>query len=366
MLSNVTKSADVLRGETQWQDLWAEVEKEHPVKGLPGPRVLQSASATALEDLDTPGSRRAPTTRSPRTCACCLHRLLSLTLSPLSSFADQIMVGKVMNEQERREELERLAHIRQQRNNFDLSESAKTLKNRRSNLSSAERKSIRERLTRRSAYSKPKPKSEVGLGFVLKESAKRPGERLPWSPDGQPSLGAPKRVDGAWVPQTVASGLAPRPKSKAVISPPGAVAKTARQLARGENFQGLTRQEWFNEEWHTSLPYRPAAQTKPWEELDGFSKSTRTLERRKLNPFLDINSFTGNKHSALAQFDSHAHVRPLDNKGNLGAKPVQDWKESLREDFARDDDNHSSNAHDANLDALRKAMGGTDFFSDIE
>ena len=43
MLSNVTKSADVLRGETQWQDLWAEVEKEHPVKGLPGPRVLQSA-----------------------------------------------------------------------------------------------------------------------------------------------------------------------------------------------------------------------------------------------------------------------------------------------------------------------------------
>ena len=63
---------------------------------------------------------------------------------------------------------------------------------------------------------------------------------------------------------------------------------------------------------------------------------------------------------------THAHVRPLDNKGNLGAHPVQVWKESLREDFARDDDNFSSNAHDAHLDQLRVAMGGTDFFSDIE
>ena len=52
--------------------------------------------------------------------------------------------------------------------------------------------------------------------------------------------------------------------------------------------------------------------------------------------------------------------------GALGARPVQMWKETLREDFARDDDNYSSGAHDANLDQLRKAMGGTDFFSDIE
>ena len=89
MLSNVTKTADVLRGDTQWQDLWAEVEKEHPVKGLPGPRVLQK----------------------------------------------EIMIGKTLNEKERREELERLAHIRQQRMNFYQSESTKTLKNRRSNMS---------------------------------------------------------------------------------------------------------------------------------------------------------------------------------------------------------------------------------------
>ena len=98
----------------------------------------------------------------------------------------------------------------------------------------------------------------------------------------------------------------------------------------------------------------------------GFAMSTRTLERRKMDPFADINSFTGNMQSAKAQFASHAHVRPLDNKGALGARPVQQWKETLREDFARDDDNFSSNAHDANLDALRTAMGGNDFFSDID
>ena len=48
MLSNVTKSADVLRGATEMQDLWVEVEKETPVKGLPGqrPRASRSYYAT--------------------------------------------------------------------------------------------------------------------------------------------------------------------------------------------------------------------------------------------------------------------------------------------------------------------------------
>ena len=125
-------------------------------------------------------------------------------------------------------------------------------------------------------------------------------------------------------------------------------------------------QDFYQSDWRPSFTYRPAKQDKPWENLEGFANSTRTLERRKMDPFADINSFTGNKHSAKAQFNSHAHVRPPDNKGALGARPVQMWKETLREDFARDDDNHSSGAHDANLDMLRKAMGGTDFFSDIE
>ena len=45
MLSNVSKTADILRGNTQMQDLWLEVEKEnagwHP--GRPPPKQIQSA-----------------------------------------------------------------------------------------------------------------------------------------------------------------------------------------------------------------------------------------------------------------------------------------------------------------------------------
>ena len=85
-----------------------------------------------------------------------------------------------------------------------------------------------------------------------------------------------------------------------------------------------------------------------------------------MDPFMDINSYQGNAQSAKATLDHSAHVRPLDVKGNLGARPIQKWKETLREDFANDNDNYSSGQHDAMLEALRKAMGGTDFFSDIE
>ena len=54
-----------------------------------------------------------------------------------------------------------------------------------------------------------------------------------------------------------------------------------------------------------------------WQNLDGFPQSTVTLEQRKLNPFCDINSFVGG-------------TRILDAKGQLGARPVQQWKEMLR------------------------------------
>ena len=82
-----------------------------------------------------------------------------------------------------------------------------------------------------------------------------------------------------------------------------------------------------------------------------------------MNPFVDIQSFNGAGRAT-------GYVRPLDVKGQLGARAVQQWKESLREDFARDDDNYSSNAHDASMDALRAALGaGTTFsksFSEIQ
>ena len=291
MLSNVTKSADVLRGATEMQDLWVEVEKETPVKGLTGPRVLQN----------------------------------------------HIMYGKVLNEKEKRDELERLAHVRQQKINWYTSESAKKLKARKSDMPASERKSIRDRLTKRPVHNAPVPKSPTNLGHVLATGAMSPS-----SPHAKS-------------PQT--------PKSRALVSSPGTEVKGTRQ--RGPKFEGLTMTDFYSQDWKPSFTYRPAEQDKPWENVEGFAQSTRTLERRKMDPYLDINSFQGNKMSAKAQFAANGFVRPLDVKGNLGAAPVQKWKETLREDFARDADNFSSNAHDANLDQMRQLLANTSMDSTL-
>lgn len=297
MLSNVTKSADVLRGATEMQDLWCEVEKMTPVGSLKGPRQMTNA----------------------------------------------IMNGYIMNEQEKRDELELTMRRKQQKNNFYMSESAKKLKNRKTDMPASERKAIQNRLASRPAHAQPRPKSPTGLGHVLATGEESPGRAA--------SVRATSKT----------------PNSRAAVSSPGTVVKTSRTKSRGSRFEGLTMQDFYQSDWRPSFTYRPAKQDKPWENVEGFAMSTRTLERRKMDPFADINSFTGNYHSAKSTLAAGgAHVRPLDNKGALGARPVQMWKETLREDFARDDDNFSSNAHDANLDALRKAMGGTDFFSDIE
>lgn len=282
MLSNVTKSADCLRGNTELQDLWEVVEKERPHKGRPPPRVLQ----------------------------------------------DHIMIGKVMNEEERRWTLERLAHERQQRTNFYLSPQTQNMRRRKSRVPLTERKETQSRLFR--SHSPPRPKSRTNLGFVAKD-----GTPVPHSPLGSPS---PKVT----------------PKSKAKVSPATVEApKTASR--RGQpRFEGLTRRDWLNDDWKPTLPYRPAHQPQPWEHVEGFAASTRTLERRKLNPNLDINSFQANKASAAA-LHMEAWVRPIE--ASSAVKGCQAWKETLREDFARDDDNYSSNAHDAGLDMLRKAMG---------
>jgi hypothetical protein len=293
MLSNVTKSADVLRGATEMQDLWAEVEKETPVQGLLGPRVLQN----------------------------------------------HIMYGKVLDEKEKRDELERLAHVRQQKINFYTSESAAKLKARKSDMPASERKAIRDRLTKRPAHDKPRPKSATNMGHVMAT-----GDATPASP-------------GSASPTT--------PKSRAMISSPGTEVKSSRMRSRPK-FEGLTMRDFYVQDWRPSFTYRPAKQESPWENVEGFAQSTRTLERRKMNPYLDINSFQGNIHSAKQQFNAHGWVRQLDNKGNLGAAPVQQWKETLREDFASDADNFSSNAHDANLDAMRTLLANTSILTDLE
>ena len=289
MLSNVSKSADVLRGATEYQDLWADVEKETAVAGLKGPRVLKNA----------------------------------------------IMNGLMQQEEEERQVKERNSKLRRQHNNFYMSPGQEeALRARKSRMSNSERKDCMSRLAKRPEHTVVKPKSPTGLGHVCDD-----GSLAPSSPERSPKK----------VPKSKGGGEA--------ISTPGTIVRTTKQRARGK-FEGLTAREFLNKEWTPAFPYRPAEhESGPWKSLDGFAMSTRTLERRKLNPFLDINAYQGNKYSAKAQFASHAHVRPIDVKGQLGARAIQQWKETLREDFARDDDNFSSNAHDANLDALRAALG---------
>lgn len=293
MLANLSKSADVLRGATEMQDLWVEVEKETPPnKGLPPPRQLQA----------------------------------------------HIMVGKILDEKEKRDTMERLAHERQQRINFYQSDSAKKLKNRKSEMPAAERKAVRERLTKRPAHEQPRSKSATNLGHVLATGAMAPpmANREP-------------------------------PKSRAAVSPPGTLVKSEMQRSRKGEFEGLTMHDFYSADWKPAFEYRPAQQDHPWEHVEGFAQSTRTLERRKMDPYLDINSFTGNAQSAKAVgHAARGWVRPLDVKGNLGGGPVQKWKESLREDFARDDDNYSSNAHDANLDAIRTILANTSDHSTLQ
>ena len=136
MLSNVTKTADVLRGNTQMQDLWLEVEKEtsHWHKGLPPPKQLQNA----------------------------------------------LRIGKALNEKERQDALERLATMRQQKTNFYISESASKLMQAKSDMPKAERKTVRDRLYKptKTVANKLRPKSPTNLGHVLAT-----GEHAPSSPE---------------------------------------------------------------------------------------------------------------------------------------------------------------------------------------
>jgi hypothetical protein len=290
MLSNVTKTADCLKGNTQMQDLWIEVERETSSwhMGLPPPKQIQEAER----------------------------------------------LGRRLNEEERRAAFARLATIKQQRTNFYKSTNTQNLQMARTDMPASERKASRSRLYRRPEHKVVKPKSETNLGHKLDN-----GEHSPNSPNSP------------------VHQKSPAPKSRAAVIP-----ATVRPERSG--FRGLTKAEFANGDWRPSLEYKPAKQEKPWENVEGFAASTRTLERRKLDPFFDINSFTGNFQSASKFPGYGAHVRPLDCKGMLGAAAVQKWKMTLREDFANDNDNASSNLHDAMLDNLRKALAsGTGLYA---
>ena len=205
MISNVTKSADVLRGNTEWQDLWLEIEKMRPKEDLKGPRVLKN----------------------------------------------HIMEGKVRDEQEARYKLELLCHKRQQATNFYMSDSAKTLRARKTNMSAAERKKSRDRLCTPSRASPPRGKATTNVGHLMN--------------------------DGSASPSTPTESPKARPKSKAQISSPHTETRTSKQRSRGV-FEGLTMREFYNKDWAPSFEYRPADHTAevknglivrggPWKEV---------------------------------------------------------------------------------------------------
>jgi hypothetical protein len=83
-----------------------------------------------------------------------------------------------------------------------------------------------------------------------------------------------------------------------------------------------------------SVGYGPAyerrltVKTRPaWRHLvPGYIEETITGANRGLNPLMDVNSFGSSHHHPL----DGAKVRILDVKGELGARPVQRWKEMLR------------------------------------
>lgn len=72
-----------------------------------------------------------------------------------------------------------------------------------------------------------------------------------------------------------------------------------------------------------STPIQPPASKPAWVNLPGFPDNTFQEERRRMNPFADINSFSSRM--------GYVGQRPLDNKGALHAGPIQEWKEMLRE-----------------------------------
>ena len=69
-----------------------------------------------------------------------------------------------------------------------------------------------------------------------------------------------------------------------------------------------------------SIQARPA-----WRNVTGFPSTTSVSEHRKLNPFADVNSYSSTRHVLAGP-----GFRPLDCKGQNGARPVQQWKEMLR------------------------------------
>jgi len=267
------------------------------------------------------------------------------------------------NNDERYHTLERLTQraaestTRRAVHNHYRSETAANVAHGRTNMSKAERKKVLDRLVARPAHARPRCKSATNLGHVLASGVMCPWSRpdphtqtIPWSKAAvSPAACVTSSLDAAWPEEDAAcSARSTEGVESTSLDPPSVFQRSADGV-----FEGLTKNDFYNSDWTPSFEYKPARHSRPWDTCEGFSRTSRTFERRKMDPFSDINSYQGNAASTAEQFAARGHVRPLDAKGESGAGPVQFWKETLREDFSNDNDNYSSNLRDAMLDALR-------------
>ena len=101
-----------------------------------------------------------------------------------------------------------------------------------------------------------------------------------------------------------------------------------------------------------STPIQPPASKPAWVNLPGFPDNTFQEERRRMNPFADINSFSSRM--------GYVGQRPLDNKGALHAGPIQEWKEMLREGMYHRPSNTWTVRIQVEEAGGRAARGGTD------
>jgi hypothetical protein len=403
---------------SQTQDLWTETgfeqetdaRREARFRGMSNAGFHRAALSQLQQEFnpDTPmpigvsvnASQRGPSGEATKSTTVMASAVSNQTLQQQqqkqheeqSQMSVAVSVGKPMTPLELKQERQRLKNIQAQQEHERQLESQRISRVRQQrinwyrrpkadNMPTEERRAARERLYKTPMHVQPRDKAPTNTGHFLmngelsptyeKAGRKYQVGRTPKSRGGvsrdpqQSHRGSQQshRGGGQMAHRGDRSSAAHRRPKSAPAPAAGASAVDAAVAGGGDEsdekkapFEGLTVADFLKTDWKPSFTYRPAKQEKPWENLEGFSRSTRTLERRKMNPFVDIQSFNGAGRAT-------GYVRPLDVKGQLGARAVQQWKESLREDFARDDDNYSSNAHDANLDTLREVLGAGTAFS---
>ena len=289
---------------------------------------------------------------------------------------------KILSDQEKRDELARIATIRRARSNFHPSEG---LMRRRTGeaMPREEREEARERLYR--STSPPRAKTPTNQGHLLDT-----GEMAIASPvkvelareQPKPRLrarSAPIKDEPTWM------GLSGRKGQPAVLptlggKPPpestvasvdgsgilldenweetegaknGAERSSRPQVKPQPVYQSLTARAYFQDAgWKPGdsyAKYKPAKHPAEWANLDGFARMSRSYEIHHMNTFADITAFSS------GGYHPEAYVRPMDVKGQLGASSIQQWKEMLRQDFAQRSDTWQSE-DDAQIEELRKLL----------